>query len=154
MLHAPGPVLSVPYPWIDTGPQNFFFSARRISLWYFYVFFPAEPESVTRLTPARQDFVLTSKNTLKNLPASRVHSHRAQLASLASLSAPRARDLIWALRAPFFLDLALRDRSCALRIHLSLFLIIWYWSSNQFYNNITDDVNYTFPQSHWISFWI
>ena len=38
---------------------------------------------------------------------------RAQLASLASLSAPRARDSIVALRA----------RSCALRIHLSLFLI-------------------------------
>ena len=29
-----------------------------------------------------------------------------------------------------------------------------YWSSNQFYNNITDDVNYTFSQSHSISFWI
>ena len=51
---------------------------------------------------------------LKNLPAWWAHSHRAQLASLASLSAPRARDLIVALRA----------RSCALRIHLSLFLII------------------------------
>ena len=50
----------------------------------------------------------------KNVPASRAHSHRAQLASLACLSAPRARDLIVALRA----------RSCALRIHLSLFLII------------------------------
>ena len=37
---------------------------------------------------------------LKNLPASRAHSHRAQLASLASLSAPRARDSIVALRAP------------------------------------------------------
>ena len=63
---------------------------------------------------------------LKNLPASRAHSHRAlraQLASLASLSAPRARDSIVALRAPFLLDLALRARSCALRIHLSLFLI-------------------------------
>ena len=35
------------------------------------------------------------------------HALRAQLASLASLSAPRARDLIVALRAPFFLDLAL-----------------------------------------------
>ena len=35
-------------------------------------------------------------------------------ASRASLSAPRVRDLIAALRA----------RSCALRIHLSLFLII------------------------------
>ena len=57
----------------------------------------------------------------KNLPASRAHSHRAQL---ASLSAPKARDLIVALRAPFFLDLALRARSCALRIHLTLFLII------------------------------
>ena len=44
--------------------------------------------------------------------------------SLASLSAPRARDSIVALRAPFFLDLAFRARSCALRIHLSLFLII------------------------------
>ena len=48
---------------------------------------------------------------------------------------------------PFFLDLALR-------IRLSLFLIIWYWSSNQFCNNITDNVNYTFSQSHSISFWI
>ena len=78
----------------------------------------------------------------KNLSASWAHSHRAlgaQLASLASLSAPRARDSIVALRAPeysivalrapeflnvalrapFFLDLALRARSCALRIHLS-----------------------------------
>ena len=39
----------------------------------------------------------------KNLPASRAHSHcalSAQLASLASLSAPRARDSIVALRAP------------------------------------------------------
>ena len=90
----------------------------------------------------------------KSLPASRAHSHRALSAQLASLSAPRARDLIVALRAPFFLDLALRARSRALRIHLSLFIIIWYWSSNQFYNNITDDVNYTFSQSHSISFWI
>ena len=49
-------------------------------------------------------------------------------ASLASLSAPRARDSIVALRVPeflnvtlralFFLDLALRAWSCALRIHL------------------------------------
>ena len=62
--------------------------------------------------------------TLKNLPASRAHSHRALCAQLASLSAPRARDLIVALRAPIFLDLALRARSCALRIHLSLFVII------------------------------
>ena len=89
----------------------------------------------------------------KNLPASREHSYRAQLASLASLSAPRARDSIVALRAPEFLNVALRARSCALCIHSSLFLIIWYWSSNQFYNNITDDVNYTFSQSHSISFW-
>ena len=71
---------------------------------------------------------------LKNLPALRAHSHRAQLASLASLSAPRARDLVVALRAPeflnvalrapFFLDLALRAGSCALHIHSSLFIII------------------------------
>ena len=63
----------------------------------------------------------------KNLPASRAHSHRAlraQLASLASLSAPRARDLVVALRAPFFLDLALRARSCALHLHSNLFIII------------------------------
>ena len=39
-------------------------------------------------------------------------------ASLASLSAPGARDLIVALRAPFFLDLALSAWSYALRIHL------------------------------------
>ena len=64
---------------------------------------------------------LATKCIRKNLPASRAHSHRAQL---ASLSAPRARDLIVALRAPIFLDLALRARSWALRIHLSLFLII------------------------------
>ena len=37
-------------------------------------------------------------------------------ASRASLSAPRARDLFVALRAPFFLDLAIHARSCALRI--------------------------------------
>ena len=60
----------------------------------------------------------------KNLPALRAHSHRALRAQLASLSAPRARDSIVALRAPFFLDLALRARSCAHRIYLSLFLII------------------------------
>ena len=58
-----------------------------------------------------------------------------------------ARDLIVAPRAPFFLDLVLSYRSYALRIHLSLFLIIRYWISNQFYD-ITDDVNYTFSQSH------
>ena len=46
--------------------------------------------------------VISSK---KNLPASRAHSHRA-------------------LRAPEFLNVALRARSCALRMHLSLFLII------------------------------
>ena len=62
----------------------------------------------------------------KNLPASRAHSRRAlraQLASLASLSAPGARDSIVTLRAPFFLELALRARSCALRIHLNLLLM-------------------------------
>ena len=68
-----------------------------------------------------------TKYTKKNQPALRAHSHRAvraQLASLASLSVPRARDLIVALRAPEFLNVALPARSCALRIHLSLFLII------------------------------
>ena len=39
---------------------------------------------------------------------------------------PTARDLIVALRAPFFLDLALSAQSYALRIHLNLFLIIRY----------------------------
>ena len=57
---------------------------------------------------------LLNKIIVKNLPASRAHSRRAQLASLESLSAPRARNFIFALRA----------RSCALRIRLSLFLII------------------------------
>ena len=57
--------------------------------------------------------LIFNKYIQKNLPASRALSHCAQLASLASLSAPRARDSIVALRA----------RSCALRIHLSLFLI-------------------------------
>ena len=37
------------------------------------------------------------KANIKNLPASRAHSHRA----------PGARDLIVALHAPIFLDLAL-----------------------------------------------
>ena len=53
---------------------------------------------------------------------------------LASLNAPRARDSIVTLRAPFCLDLALCARSYILRIHVSLFLVIWYWSSIQFYN--------------------
>ena len=61
---------------------------------------------------------------LKNLPASRAHSHRALRAQLASVSAPRARESIVALRAMFFLDLALCARSCALHIHSSLFIII------------------------------
>ena len=77
----------------------------------------------------------------KNLLASRTHSYCAQFASLASLSAPRARDLIVAPCAPFFLDLAFSYPSYALRIHLSLFLIISYWISNQFYN-ITNDLNH------------
>ena len=64
-----------------------------------------------------------TKKKKKNCPLGTFSSR----VSLASLSAPRAHDSIVALRA----------RSCALRIHLSLFLIIWYWSSNQFYNNIT-----------------
>ena len=58
----------------------------------------------------------------------------------------------------FFLYLIKINRLIVLvnanKIHLNLLLINWYWSSNQFYNNITDDVNYTFSQSHSISFWI
>ena len=71
-----------------------------------------------------QKYLKTKKNSKmkkktkkKNLPASPAHSHcapRAQPASLASLSAPRTRDSIVALRA----------QSCALCIRLSLFLII------------------------------
>ena len=64
------------------------------------------------------------KNYIKNLPASQAHSRRTLRAQLANLSAPGARDLIVALRASFFLDLALSARSYAFRIHLSLFLII------------------------------
>ena len=80
---------------------------------------PYHTHHVTFYQPLLRSFFYENKN----LPALRAHSHRAlraQLASLASLSAPRARDLIVALRAPFFLDLALRTRSCALRIHLTL----------------------------------
>ena len=35
-------------------------------------------------------------------------------------------------------------RSYILRIHITLFLIIWYWSSSQFYNIV--DVNYIFTK--------
>ena len=34
---------------------------------------------------------------------------------------------------------ALRDRSYILQIHLSLFLVIWYWSLSQFYNIVIVD---------------
>ena len=45
----------------------------------------------------------------KNLLASLAHSHRAQLASLARMSAPRTRDLmVVALRAPTYMNFALR----------------------------------------------
>ena len=47
-------------------PAKKCFSARRMLLLYYHVCFPAETEFVTRLTPSRQDFVLTSKNTSKN----------------------------------------------------------------------------------------
>ena len=63
----------------------------------------------------------------KNLPASRAHSHRAPRAPRVrySIVALRAPEFLYvALCAPFFLDLALRARSCALRIHLNLFFII------------------------------
>ena len=54
----------------------------------------------------------------------KVLDYRRQKSNKKNLSVPSARDLIVALCAPFFLDLALRARTCALRIHLSLFLII------------------------------
>ena len=54
----------------------------------------------------------------KNLLASLAHSHRAlraQLVSLARISAPRARDLmVVALRAPTYVNFALRAQCCAL----------------------------------------
>ena len=63
-------------------------------------------------------FVLNVKNVIKNLLASLAHSHRAlraQLASLARMSAPGARDLIIvALRAPTYVNFALRAQCCAL----------------------------------------
>ena len=54
----------------------------------------------------------------KNLLASLAHSHRAlraQLAALARMSAPRARDLmVVALRAPTYMNFALRAQCCVL----------------------------------------
>ena len=51
----------------------------------------------------------------KNLLASLAHSHRAQLASLARMSAPGARDLmVVALRAPTYINFALRAQCCVL----------------------------------------
>ena len=56
---------------------------------------------------------------VKNLLASLAHSHRAlraQVASLTRMSAPRARDLmVVALRAPTYVNFALRAQCCALR---------------------------------------
>ena len=54
--------------------------------------------------------------------------------------------MIWELWycITFWLDLALRAWSYILRIHLSLFFVIWYWSSSQFYNIV--DVNYIFSK--------
>ena len=51
-------------------------------------------------------------------------------ASLVNLSASRARDSIVALRARYYV----------LHIHITLFLVNWYWSLSQFYNVV--DVNY------------
>ena len=92
--------------------------------------------------------ILIARSSLRSQVWARLG--RAIRSSRFALRAPEFLNV--ALCAPFFLDLALLARSCALRIHLSLFLIFWYWSWIQFYNNITDDVNYTFSQSHWISF--
>ena len=74
----------------------------------------------------KQIFILNFRfmAQIQRAPKSNIKKKIWRMASLASLSAPTARDSIVALRAPFFLDLALRARSCALRIRLSLFLII------------------------------
>ena len=45
-------------------------------------------------------------------------------AQLVSLNAPKARDLVVTLRAPFSLSLALCARPYILRIHISLFIVI------------------------------
>ena len=71
-----------------------------------------------------QGFQIIKKMSGNKKKSARLAGTFSSRASRASLSAPRARDSIVALRAPFFLDLALRARSCALRIRLSLFLII------------------------------
>ena len=64
-------------------------------------------------------FEMNTKWIQKNLLASLAHSHRAlraQLASLARMSVPRARDLmVVALRAPTYVNFALRAQCCALR---------------------------------------
>ena len=91
--------------------------------------------------PCRHSFL---KFKEKNLPASWAHSHRTQLVSLTSLGGPRACDSIVVLCAPKYLNVALRARSYILRIHISLFLVIWYWSSSQFYNIV--DVSYIFSK--------
>ena len=77
-----------------------------------------------------KEFIWNIINTF--MPVSKAHSHRTQLASLASLNAPRGRDAIVTLRA----------RSYILRMQTSLFLVIWYWSSSQFFNIV--DVNHIF----------
>ena len=59
-------------------------------------------------------------------------SRRTLHAQIARLSAPKARDSI----------VALRTRSYIFRMHIGLFLVIWYWSSSQFFNIV--DVNHIF----------
>ena len=83
-----------------------------------------------------QSLISNHKSIAKNLPASRIHSHRTLRSQI------RAR--VFDRRAPFHLDLALRDWSYILRIHSSLFLVIWYWSTSQFYNIV--NVNYIYSK--------
>ena len=67
-------------------------------------------------TLAIVDLILNNINNVKNLLASLAHSHRAQLASLARMSAPGARDLmVVALRVPTYMNFALRAQYCVLR---------------------------------------
>ena len=67
-----------------------------------------------------------------------------QQRELENLCASRARNSIVALCAPKYPIVALRARFYILHIHLSLFLVIWYRSSSQFYNIV--DVNYIFSK--------
>ena len=63
---------------------------------------------------SQKKIIIVNKNLLASLAHSR-RALRAQLASLARMSAPRARDLmVVALRAPTYINFALRAQCCVL----------------------------------------